>query len=41
MAVPACKALFFCEKTGRFVKILAKNVNLWTETAKILDYFSI
>jgi hypothetical protein len=32
---------FFYERAGRFMKILDKNVNLWTEKARILDYFSI
>jgi hypothetical protein len=39
MAVPLCKALFFLGKARSFKKTLDKNVILWTETAKIFDYF--
>jgi hypothetical protein len=31
--------LFFLRKEREIVKTLDKNVNLWTEKAKILDYF--
>jgi hypothetical protein len=38
MAVPLCKGLFFLGKGRDFKKTLDKNVILWTERAKILDY---
>ena len=36
--MPLRKALFFLGKEREIVKTLDKNVNLWTERAKILDY---
>ena len=36
--MPLRKALFFLGKEREIVKTLDKNVNLWTEKAKILDY---
>ena len=37
--MPLRKGLFFLGKEREIVKTLDKNVNLWTEKAKILDYF--
>jgi hypothetical protein len=37
--MPIRKGLFFLRKEREIVKTLDKNVNLWTEKAKILDYF--
>ena len=37
--MPLRKGLFFLRKEREIVKTLDKNVNLWTEKAKILDYF--
>jgi len=37
--MPLRKALFFLGNEREIVKTLDKNVNLWTEKAKILDYF--
>ena len=36
--MPLRKGLFFLGKEREIVKTLDKNVNLWTEKAKILDY---
>jgi hypothetical protein len=36
--MPLRKGLFFLRKEREIVKTLDKNVNLWTEKAKILDY---
>lgn len=41
MVVPGYKGLFFLKGRRRFMKILDKNVNLWTEKARSIDYFSI
>ena len=36
--MPLRKGLFFLRKEREIVKTLDKNVNLWTEKAKILNY---